>query len=157
MSNMFSNCSSLKELNLFSFNTNEVIDMSNMFSNCSLLKELNVSSFNTCKVFNMDEMFSNCLSLKELDLTSFNINNVSSMDYMFYKCPAIIRLVQNNFEINSKTIINNHIMHKNKKKFEKKNKIKNTKKPIQEIISNFNQTQGEKIFDNQPNEICIIY
>ena len=32
---MFYGCSSLKELNLFTFNTNKVINMSHMFSGCS--------------------------------------------------------------------------------------------------------------------------
>ena len=41
MSYIFSHCSSLKELNLSSFNTNQVTSMSYMFSDCSLLKELN--------------------------------------------------------------------------------------------------------------------
>ena len=44
---MFNNCSSLKELNLSSFDTNQVTNMSHMFRNCSSLKELNLSSFNT--------------------------------------------------------------------------------------------------------------
>ena len=34
MSYMFSGCSSLKELNLTNFNTNNVIDMRKMFSGC---------------------------------------------------------------------------------------------------------------------------
>ena len=57
MSYMFYNCSSLKELNLSSFNTNQVTDMSWMFSYCSSLKELDLSSFNTTKVTDMSEMF----------------------------------------------------------------------------------------------------
>jgi len=57
MSGMFYNCNSLKELNLSSFNTNQVTDMSYMFSVCSSLKELNLSSFNTNQVTNMYSMF----------------------------------------------------------------------------------------------------
>ena len=44
---MFSGCSSLKELNLNHFNTNNVINMSCMFSGCSSLKELNLNNFKT--------------------------------------------------------------------------------------------------------------
>ena len=47
MSYIFYNCYSLKELNLFNFNTNNVIDISYMFCNCSSLKELNLFNFNT--------------------------------------------------------------------------------------------------------------
>ena len=49
MSHMFCDCSSLKELNLSSFNTNQVTDMSSMFWGCFSLEELNLSSFNTNK------------------------------------------------------------------------------------------------------------
>ena len=35
MSHMFYGCSSLKELNLFTFNINKVINMSHMLSGCS--------------------------------------------------------------------------------------------------------------------------
>ena len=44
---MFSNCSSLEEIDLSHFNTDNVINMSCMFFGCSLLKELNLSNFNT--------------------------------------------------------------------------------------------------------------
>ena len=47
---MFLNCSSLDELNLSNFNTNNVTYMSYMFYNCSSLKELNLSGFNTNNV-----------------------------------------------------------------------------------------------------------
>ena len=48
------------------FNTQNVIDMSYMFSNCSSLNELNLSFFNTEKVKNMKYMFGECWSLKKL-------------------------------------------------------------------------------------------
>ena len=61
MSDMFSGCSSLKELNLNNFNTNNVTNMSLMFSGCSSLKELNLNNFNTNNVTNMFAMFGGCL------------------------------------------------------------------------------------------------
>ena len=42
MSSMFEECSSLKELNISNFNTNNVTDMSDMFKGC----KLNISNFN---------------------------------------------------------------------------------------------------------------
>ena len=57
---MFSGCSSLKQLNLSNFNTNNVTDMVGMFSGCSSLEELNLSNFNTKNVTNMECMFSWC-------------------------------------------------------------------------------------------------
>ena len=44
MESMFYLCSSLKELNLSNFNTNNVTDMNGMFSGCSSLNELNLNN-----------------------------------------------------------------------------------------------------------------
>ena len=57
---MFCRCSSLKELNISNFNTNNVINMYCMFYGCSSLKELNISNFNTKNVTNMNSMFIGC-------------------------------------------------------------------------------------------------
>ena len=50
---MFNWCSSLKELNLNNFNTNNVTDMEGMFCCCSSLIELNFNNFNTDNVTNL--------------------------------------------------------------------------------------------------------
>ena len=57
-----------------------------MFFECSSLKELNLKNFNTNNVTNMNSMFSGCSSLKKLNISNFNINNVTSMLYMFEGC-----------------------------------------------------------------------
>ena len=44
---MFEGCSSLKEIDLYNFNTNNVTDMNQMFFGCSSLKKINLSNFNT--------------------------------------------------------------------------------------------------------------
>ena len=54
-----------------------------MFSGCTSLKELNLSSFNTNKVKYMTLMFCDCSSLKELNFSSFNTNQVTDMLWMF--------------------------------------------------------------------------
>ena len=64
MSYMFLNCSSLIELNLPNFNTENVTEMSGMFKGCSSLTKLDISNFSTQKVKNMGGMFSGCKSLK---------------------------------------------------------------------------------------------
>ena len=61
--------------------------MNGMFSECSSLIELNLNNFNTNNVTNMNRMFSGCSSLKELNLNNFNTNNVTDMGGMFYRCP----------------------------------------------------------------------
>ena len=57
MSDMFDGCSSLKELNLKNFNTNNVTDMSYMFYGCSSLTNINLSNFNTNNVNDIIWMF----------------------------------------------------------------------------------------------------
>ena len=70
MWNMFFGCSSLKELNLNNFNTNNVSYMSGMFSGCSSLKELNLNNFNTNNVTTMSGMFGGCLDELKLKIKS---------------------------------------------------------------------------------------
>ena len=59
-----------------------------MFNGCSSLEELNLSYFNTDNVINMGWMFYGCSSLKELNLPNFKTNNVTNMEYMFSGCSA---------------------------------------------------------------------
>ena len=63
-----------------------------MFSNCSSLNQLNLSSFNTSKVTDMSYMFNKCISLKELNLLSFNAYKVTDMSYMFNNCYFLLQL-----------------------------------------------------------------
>ena len=60
--------------------------MERMFSGCSSLIELNLSNFNTNNVSNMRGMFTNCSSLIELNISIFNVNNVTDMNDMFFGC-----------------------------------------------------------------------
>ena len=57
-----------------------------MFYNCSSLTNLDLSNFNTQNVKNMNTMFYNCSSLTNLDLSNFNTQNVKNMSYMFFNC-----------------------------------------------------------------------
>ena len=66
--------------------------MSGMFYGCSSLKELNLNNFNTNNVTNMRYMFYGCSSLKELNLNNFNTNNVTDMSGMFSKCSDELKL-----------------------------------------------------------------
>lgn len=62
---------------------------------------LDVSSWNTNNVTNMECMFSNCYNLISLDLSNFNTNNVTNMNDMFVGCINLERLDLSNFIINS--------------------------------------------------------
>ena len=62
---MFFECSSLTNINLSNFDTNNVTNMEHMFSGCSSLTNINLSNFNTNNVIDMGFMFEGCSSLKK--------------------------------------------------------------------------------------------
>ena len=62
---------SLKELNLSKFNTNNVRNMKMMFQYCSSLREIYLSNFNIKNVSYI-LMFGGCSSLKEINFPNFD-------------------------------------------------------------------------------------
>ena len=103
MEGMFSGCYGLKELNVSNFNTSKVTDMSMMFRNCSRLAELNVSNFNTSAVMSMGRMFSGCSHLTELNVSNFNTSKVTDMGGMFEVCSGLTSLNLSNFNTSAVT------------------------------------------------------
>ena len=63
MEYMFYNCSSLVNLNLNNFNTENAVDISNMFNYCSNLLNLNFPFLNTLKCTKYDNIFDGCYDL----------------------------------------------------------------------------------------------
>ena len=62
---LFEYCYYVESINFKKFyRKNNIYDMNSMFSNCESLKELNLSNFNTDNVTNMSYMFSECKFLK---------------------------------------------------------------------------------------------
>ena len=97
MNNMFSNCESLKSLDVTGFNTENVTNMRSMFSTCRTLTSLDLSNFNTAKVTDMSNMFYNCIALTYIDLRSFNTTNVTDMSFLFRDCNALTKLNLSSF------------------------------------------------------------
>ena len=52
---MFSDCSSLININLSNFNTQNVTNMNSMFDGCSSLTNINLSNFNISKYYRYEE------------------------------------------------------------------------------------------------------
>ena len=86
MHNMFYKCTSLKSLDLSTFETSNVEVFGYMFWKCNRLESLDVSSFDTSAATNMKAMFTYCQKLKTIDLTNFETANVLNMEYMFSSC-----------------------------------------------------------------------
>ena len=104
LSSMFSGDVGLEELTLSpNFNTSRVSDFSNLFYNCSSLKELDVSMFNTANATNTTSMFYNCKSLESLDVTNFNTAKVVNANSMFYACDSLKELDLSSFDLSKCT------------------------------------------------------
>jgi len=100
---MFFGCSSLTNINLSNFNTQNVTDMKSMFSGCSSLTNINLSNFNTQNVTNMESMFYYCSSLTNINLSNFNTLNVTNMEDMFYYCSSLTNINLSNFNTQNVT------------------------------------------------------
>ena len=88
---MFRGCSSLKSIDLSSFNTTNVENMNCMFAECSSLQSIDLSSFKTTNVEDMRWMLYGCSSLQSINLSSFNTTNVYNynMRWMFSGCSSL--------------------------------------------------------------------
>jgi len=104
---MLSNCSSLTNINLSNFNTQNVTDMSNMFNGCKSLTNINLSNFNTQNVTNMSYMFFKCSSLININLSNFNTQNVTDMSNMLSNCSSLTNINLSNFNTQNVTDMNN--------------------------------------------------
>lgn len=90
---MFHDCSSLRQLDLRSFDTAKVTDMSLMFCGCKALQRLDRSRiFNTAQVTDMQSMFYGCASLEELDLSGLDTARVKDTHSMFNGCVSLRKL-----------------------------------------------------------------
>lgn len=95
---MFSNCNSLKQIDLKKFNTSGATNMSRMFFNCGKLESIDLSHFNTGKVTGFSLMFAYCDSLKSLNISSFNTSKSTKMSWMFLHCESLESLDLSNFD-----------------------------------------------------------
>ena len=98
MSYMFDRCTNLEDLDLSKFDTSQVKDMSYMFVGCKSLKELDLQNFNTSQVTNMSWMFAGCESLEKLNVTKFDTSNVKDMSYMFNHCASLTNIDVHSFD-----------------------------------------------------------
>ena len=126
---MFSDCSSLKNINLSNFNTQNVTIMSSMFSYCSSLENINLSNFNTQNVTNMGRMFWGCSSLKNINLSNFNTQNVTNMGGMFWGCSSLENINLSNF--NTQNVTNISAMFSFCSSLRKENVITNDKRILE--------------------------
>ena len=106
MSEMFSGCKKLTQLDLSNLNTTGVTSMNNMFYNCNAITSINVGGFDTTAVTTMASMFENCNVLTgTLDLSSFETSNVTTMASMFSGCSNLETLKLDRTKFTASTAI----------------------------------------------------
>ena len=94
MNSVFSDCSSLENLDLSNFNTSKVTTMSGMFYGCNSLTKLDLSSLDTSNVTTMYGMFTLCKNLKTIYVSDkWNTSNVTSSSFMFQSCTFLVGAV----------------------------------------------------------------
>ena len=76
-------------MNFSRIKTSTVTDFNHMFSGCSSLKSLDLSSFDTSAAKDLSCLFYGCSSLASLNLSSFDTSNVEQMANLFYNCSKL--------------------------------------------------------------------
>lgn len=101
---MFSGCQSLDSIDISTFDISKAQGgVSNMFSDCKSLKYVKLPSFKNFKGYSFRFMFSNCSALDSIDisgLAEWNADSVSSTPYynnMFSGCTSLKKLIVGNF------------------------------------------------------------
>ena len=89
---MFYECSSLTDLDVKGFDTQNAVNLQYMFYGCDGLTSLDVSGFNTSKVQIFFQMFAQCTGLASLDVSGFNTESAVYMNYMFSGCSSLTAL-----------------------------------------------------------------
>ncbi len=110
MNSMFSECSSLRNLDLSRFNTSNVTDMEHMFYYCSNLTSLDISTFNTSKVTRMSFMFMGCTNLQTIYAgIGWSITAVGYTEMMFTNCTSLVGGQGTNYSERYVTLSHAHI------------------------------------------------
>lgn len=90
LNNVFDGCSSLEEIvGLSDLVTSSARDLHSMFSNCVSLKALDLHNWDMSNVTSVDSMFSGCRAIEEINMTGWNVANVVNTNYMFANCVSL--------------------------------------------------------------------
>ncbi len=111
MNSMFQGCTQLSSLDISSFNTSRVTTMPSMFYHCSSLTSLDLSHFDTSNVIDMSFMFDGCTQLSSLDISSFNTSKVRMMRFMFEECSGLTSLDLSHFDTSNVTDMQRMFYH----------------------------------------------
>ena len=88
MNYMFSECSSLKSIDLSNCNLTSVVYMSYMFNGCTSLESVSFPE-SLQNLMNTQYMFYECSSLSSIDLSNIALSKVNNMHAMFHSCTKL--------------------------------------------------------------------
>lgn len=145
MRGMFSDCISLKELDVSDFDTSRVADMSFMFNRCTGLTRLNIAGFDTSGAVDMRWMFNDCGKLAEVDVSGFNTSNVTNVNSMFKNCVSLMELNLSGFDLSRVTDVQDMLagcVKLNRDPF--KLRVKKTVAPVENPTSGVSASQPAK-------------
>ena len=92
MKNLFRNCESLINLDIYNFNMNKVVNIAGMFNNCKKLTELNTSNWFGSEIEDISYLFSGCEELSSINISGLNLNNLKKINNLFENCKKLSNL-----------------------------------------------------------------
>ena len=81
---LFKDCSALKQIDFSGFNTSRLQNLSRMFCGCSSLTDIDLSDWDVSHVKTMNSMFRDCTALRSINVSGWDTSNVTTMYSMFY-------------------------------------------------------------------------
>ena len=85
----FSNCQSLKAIDLPITLSKSLSNITSFFSNCYSLTSINFKNFNTSNINHYKYMFRNCYSLSYINMSYIKFKNYANINYMFMGCYSL--------------------------------------------------------------------
>ena len=89
VTSMFSYCKNLTSINLPILNVTNLVRNKEMFYECNKLKSVDLSNFNAPNLKDMKSMFAYCNSLEYVNFTGFNAPYIEEMFYVFGRCHSL--------------------------------------------------------------------
>ncbi|MFI3175542.1 MAG: BspA family leucine-rich repeat surface protein [Bacillota bacterium] len=86
---MLDNCIGVTELDLTTWNMQNVTNVSRLFDNCISLEKLDISNWDTTNFKEVAGVFNKCKSLKKIDIRDWHMENVVDAYRMFHECHSV--------------------------------------------------------------------
>lgn len=106
---IFSNCSSLTEIDVSGWDVSNVVYGYSVFADCSSLTEIDLSNWDISKFNSLREMFSGCTNLRNVFMLNWNSSNCTTTYRTFFDCKNIKLLDFSNWDFKLVTSVNGMI------------------------------------------------